>query len=262
MTTKTSVVPGLCGLAILALVLPGTSVLAQDSPAAPAFVTSPLPFIGISPCRVVDTRGTTVPPMPPGYGPPSLAPGVPASYTLTGQCGIPAGAQAVSLNVTVVNPQGVGFLTLYPQGTGQPLVSTLNFVQNKTTANAAIVPLGASGGISAVAGVSGTDLIVDVNGYFACTAADVSNAFVGLGAGNTTMTGQYNTGLGFGALGANTTGEKNTAVGYRALASNTEGTENTAVGVGALASNTTGNYNSALGAGALAYNTTGSDNVA
>jgi hypothetical protein len=239
------------------LAIAGT-VGAQELPASPALVTSPLPFIGITPCRLVDTRD---PSMPPGYGPPSLTAGIPNSYTVTGRCGIPAGAQVVSLNVTAVNPQGVGFLTLFPQGTGLPIVSTLNFVQNKTTANAAIVPLNA-GGLSVVAGVSGTDLILDVNGYFACTSADISNAFLGLGAGNPIMTGQYNTGLGWGALGANTTGQKNTAVGYRALASNTDGNENTAVGVGALASNTTGNYNSALGSGALASNTTGSRNTA
>ncbi len=260
MTTKTSVVVAVAVAAFLGFALSGApKALAQESPAVPALVTAPLPFIGITPCRLVDTRDPT---MPTGYGPPSLPQGgPPRSFTLTGQCGIPAGAQAVSLNVTSVNPQGNGYLALFPQGGPQPAVSTLNF-KNKTVANAAIVPLGTGGGLSVVAGVAGTDLLLDVNGYFAPTAADVSNAFLGLGAGNPTMTGQYNTGLGWGALGANTTGQKNTAVGYRALASNTDGTENTAVGVGALASNTTGNYNSALGAGALAYNTTGSDNVA
>ena len=50
---------------------------------------------------------------------------------------------------TVV-PSGVfGFLTLRPTGGSQPLVSTLNAVDGAITANAAIVPAGNAGSISA-----------------------------------------------------------------------------------------------------------------
>ena len=49
----------------------------------------------------------------------------------------------------------------------QPTVSTLNYVAGQTVANAAVVPLGTAGGVTVIAGVSGTDLIIDTNGYYA-----------------------------------------------------------------------------------------------
>ncbi len=75
--------------------------------------TSPVPLIGITPCRIADTRDGA---RPPGYGPPPLAAGNPRDFTLTGVCGIAGAAQAVSLNITVVNPQGLGYILIYPQG--------------------------------------------------------------------------------------------------------------------------------------------------
>ena len=51
---------------------------------------------------------------------PQLSAGVPRSFVLAGQCGIPAEAQAVSLNVTVVSPAGTGYVLLYPQGDRSP----------------------------------------------------------------------------------------------------------------------------------------------
>jgi hypothetical protein len=81
--------------------------------------------------------------------------------------GIPAGVDAYSLNFTVTNTQGPGFLKVYPQGGSVPLdVSTINYVGGQTIANAAIVPAGTNGGITVIAGVSGTDVIIDINGYF------------------------------------------------------------------------------------------------
>jgi len=75
-------------------------------------------------------------------------------------------------------------------------------------------------------------------------------------------TGSYNTSSGYLALFSNTTGSANTATGNEALYSNTTGLSNTATGNGALYSNTTGNYNTANGDGALFSNTTGSNNTA
>src|SRR6266542_3821332 len=48
----------------------------------------------------------------------------------------------------------------------QPPVSTINYVAGQTIANAAIVPAGTGGAIIVVAGTSGTDLLIDINGYF------------------------------------------------------------------------------------------------
>lgn len=128
-----------------------------------AVPTSPLPFVGIPPCRIADTRGAG---FAGAYGPPPLAAGVARNFPLAGQCGIPASAEAVSLNVTVTNTLGPGFILIHPQGGAQPVASTLNYIAGDTLANAAVVPLGAGGGITVIAGVSGTDLILDTNGYY------------------------------------------------------------------------------------------------
>lgn len=93
-------------------------------------------------------------------------------------------------------------------------------------------------------------------------AFGTENFFAGMGAGNLTLSGPYNTGIGYQALAGLTTGDHNTAIGDQALSSNTIGDGNTATGQGALFANTTGNGNTASGQAALLLNTTGSANTA
>jgi len=61
---------------------------------------------------------------------------------------------------------GNGYIAVWPQGSANPGVSTLNFVAGRAIANAAIVSAGTGGGISVLAAGSGTALIIDINGYF------------------------------------------------------------------------------------------------
>ena len=61
---------------------------------------------------------------------------------------------------------GLGYMTVWPTGQTRPLVSTLNDVPGTIIANAAIVPAGTSGDIS-VYPSNDTDVIIDINGYFA-----------------------------------------------------------------------------------------------
>jgi hypothetical protein len=118
-----------------------------------------LDFYTVTPCRVLDTRTGA-----------ALASGVQRTFPVTGLCGIPADAVAVSLNVTAVSPPAEGFITLFP-GDGQlPPTSTLNLVAGKTRANNAVLGLAtdASGTLAAQAFLSNggeVDLLVDVNGY-------------------------------------------------------------------------------------------------
>jgi len=84
---------------------------------------------------------------------------------LSSSCGLPSTAQAYSLNMTVVPPGQLIYLTTWPTGVTQPVVSTLNALNGQITANAAIVPAGTGGQISVFVS-NNTDLIVDVNGYF------------------------------------------------------------------------------------------------
>jgi hypothetical protein len=55
---------------------------------------------------------------------------------------------------------------MWPSGQTQPLVSTLNAPTGTVTANAAVVPAGTDGNVS-VSATNDTDLLLDVNGYFA-----------------------------------------------------------------------------------------------
>ena len=136
--------------------------------------TPPRLFIGVDPCRIVDTRGAAGP-----YGAPALTGGVPRNFALrAGPCaGLPTTIDAYSLNITVVNAVGPGFILIYPQGGAQPTVSTLNYVAGQVVANAAIVPAGTGAGVTVIAGVSGTDLIIDINGYFSSVLGTPTNFF-------------------------------------------------------------------------------------
>jgi uncharacterized repeat protein (TIGR03803 family) len=128
--------------------------------------SSTLAFYPLPPCRVADTRDPT---KPTGLGPPSLTGGLPRAFPILNAttCNIPpTGVAAYSLNFTVVPHGSLGYLTVWPTGQAQPTVSTLNDVLGRVIANAAIVVAGSSGEISAYA-TSNTDLIIDINGYFA-----------------------------------------------------------------------------------------------
>jgi hypothetical protein len=90
----------------------------------------------------------------------------------------------------------------------------------------------------------------------------IESTFLGLGAGNTAMTGGYNTAAGVLALVSNATGNFNTAVGTYALKDNTDGWYNTATGYGALIANRTGLGNTAYGDETLFSNVTTHNNTA
>jgi hypothetical protein len=121
-----------------------------------------LQFYPVTPCRVADTRnGTST------FGGPILAGGSTRSFPVpSSSCGIPAGAAAYSFNVTVVPSTPLSYLTAWPSGAAQPLVSTLNSPGGGVVANAAIVPAGAGGAVSFFA-THQTHLVLDINGYFA-----------------------------------------------------------------------------------------------
>jgi hypothetical protein len=122
---------------------------------------------------------------------------------------------------------------------------------------------------------------------FADLSADGGNLFVGVNAGNYSMspsggpsywasantalgantlslnqTGFENTAIGANALYANLDGYHNTAIGFVALATNSAGADNTAIGHSAMYLNQSGQWNTAIGLQALYSNTTGNNNVA
>jgi hypothetical protein len=100
-----------------------------------------------------------------------LISGVARVFTVAGSCGIPADAEAIALNLTVITPSGNGNLVLYPGNGTAPLASLINFAAGLNRANNAIVRLatdgaGTIGGRSSVAGGGGVDIVIDVVGYF------------------------------------------------------------------------------------------------
>ncbi|MGC2656902.1 MAG: hypothetical protein WA324_02920 [Bryobacteraceae bacterium] len=58
------------------------------------------------------------------------------------------------------------YLTAWPTGQPLPFVSTLDSWTGDVVANAAIVPAGSNGGVDVFA-TNDTDVIIDINGYFA-----------------------------------------------------------------------------------------------
>jgi hypothetical protein len=83
-----------------------------------------------------------------------------------GCAGIPASVKAYSLNITVV-PQGpLHYLTVWPADQPQPGSSTLNSFGGTIVSNASMVPAAADGSISVYV-TDPTDVIIDINGYYA-----------------------------------------------------------------------------------------------
>jgi len=123
--------------------------------------TAALRFVPVSPCRAADTRFGAAP-----FGGPSMAAAQTRSFPIPqSACGIPPTAQAYSLNVTVA-PQGpLSYLTLWPTGQSQPMVSTLNSFEGNVVANAALVPAGTNGAVSVFV-TNPADVILDIDGYF------------------------------------------------------------------------------------------------
>lgn len=90
-------------------------------------------FYPRSPCRVLDTRVDD-------QGP-ALSAGSTRTVVVGGKCGVPVGATAVSLNLTVVTPAAGGHLRLYPANAALPLVSAINYGAGQTRANNAVLSL-------------------------------------------------------------------------------------------------------------------------
>ena len=125
-----------------------------------------LAFFPLTPCRVVDTRGSNGP-----LGGPILSNGQGRDFPIqqSSTCHIPSSALAYSFNVTALpqNQQRLSYLTVWPAGVQQPEVSTLNSSTGVNTANAAIVPAGTNGDIDVYPAGNNANLLIDINGYFA-----------------------------------------------------------------------------------------------
>ncbi len=139
----------------------GTTVSSVEVDYVP--VTSGATYHSLTPARLLDTRvGTGLSGV--------FTSGTPRSLAVTGHAGVPAGAIAVTGNLTVTNQTSPGFVALTTVSTPNPATSTLNFPLGDNRANGVTAPLGAGGVLWATyrgeAGGATTDLLFDVTGYF------------------------------------------------------------------------------------------------
>jgi hypothetical protein len=138
--------------------IPGSGACAPVIPP----LAGPIQFFTLPPCRVVDTRNPVG-----AYGGPSFAAGASRAFTLAGQCGVPADATGISLNLTIADATTTGSLTMYP-GTGSvPGTNTVSFAPGVNRANN--VTMGLTLGVVTVKNRQTTgsvNVIMDVNGYY------------------------------------------------------------------------------------------------
>jgi hypothetical protein len=126
--------------------------------------SSPLPFVAIAPCRIVDTRQ----PVSDGFHQPNFGDDdyrtfpFPSSPNCTG---LPATAGAWSINIQFRPLSQLAYLTAYPTGTTTPLVSTMTAGPAAWVQNAAIVPAGTGGAIDVYCQYAGR-VVIDINGYY------------------------------------------------------------------------------------------------
>src|SRR5438093_3570123 len=196
--------------------------------------TNPVPFIGLPPCRIIDTRGNGAPIQGGIFTGGSDV----RSYTIPPICGVATNAAAVSLNFTVTGPgqTTAGFLLAWPTGGAVPPVSILNWDHVPAqVANAAVVPTNGAGSITVNVSAP-THLIVDINGYYASTPTTSNDFFSVINSGLYAIYGQTsNTGaFAAGVYGTVTAGSANGVYG------NSSSTSDGTAGVFGLASATTG----------------------
>lgn len=114
-------------------------------------------FMPTLPTRVHDTRLSGTP----------LSPATPTAIALAGSSVIPppSRSSAVLVVATATDGSAPGYLTMWPAGKPQPATSSLNVSRpGQTIAESALIGLH-DGAIDALA-QSGTDLVLDVAGYF------------------------------------------------------------------------------------------------
>jgi Spherulation-specific family 4 len=114
-------------------------------------------FHGVTPLRLLDTRNAPQA---------KVGSGATKAVRIAGRSEVPlSGAKAVTLNVTIVDPQGAGFATVYPCDKAVPTASNVNFAAGQNVANLVRVPIAADGTVCVIPS-STAHVLVDVAGWF------------------------------------------------------------------------------------------------
>ncbi len=118
-------------------------------------------YTPMTPSRLVDTRPGAAASALRG----ALVADTPVTVKVAGTAGVPAGATAVSLNLTAVLPKVAVYVAAYPCTATAPVVSNVNALAGSIVANRVVVDLDASGSVCVVAN-GAVDLVIDVTGSY------------------------------------------------------------------------------------------------
>jgi hypothetical protein len=124
-------------------------------------------FVAVSPVRVFDTRPDQSPNALRAVDKRKVGGAVELSVQMTalpGGATPAAGVGAVSLNVTVVDADQAGYVTVYPCA-NRSEVSNVNFMSRQVVANAVITPVAADGRLCFFSNTP-VHIVADLNGYF------------------------------------------------------------------------------------------------
>ncbi len=125
-------------------------------------------LVPLVPARLLDTRNAIGASLGRLRGPGTI------DLQVTGRGGVPeSGAQAVVLNVTAVQPVSGGYVSVWPSGEAQPVISNLNYDAGRNVANLVVCKLGTAGRVSLFVDSGDLDLLADVVGYFAADGASL-----------------------------------------------------------------------------------------
>ncbi len=159
---------------------------------------------------MIDTRNATG-----TFGGPKLVAGATRTFDLDvagigGLCvnSFPPNVKAMVVNVTLVNEDGPGFVTIYPGNGTQPVASSINSSgPNTVIGNEIVMPLAPDGTVKVFTSV-GTHLVMDLVGIFTNDLDDGDNFFV---------TGNIGTGSGNGMIEAYNSSATANSVGVRGV---------------------------------------------
>lgn len=121
-------------------------------------------FTPTTPFRIIDTRDRLRAEMNAGTAGQQVGAGQVVTLQIAGVRGVPAGATAVSVNITTTASNGNGYLTAWPCN-DRPVASTANMRIDGAVSNGAQLPLSASGTLCIYA-QNATHVVIDVNGWW------------------------------------------------------------------------------------------------
>jgi collagen type VII alpha len=90
-------------------------------------------------------------------------------WTVAGANGIPSGATAIVMNLTIVSPSNASYVSAWPVGGSFTGTSNLNPTAGKALSAVVVVQLGSGGAIDILNAVGRADIILDYFGYYAAT---------------------------------------------------------------------------------------------